>query len=180
MITVRATTAFAVVLCAAICTVRPAHADDASEPNYKNEIGLAASVTGKSPFVASAGVSVSHAPWAFFAAGAELSTFKLGGTGEACMYDRVCVSDGWMLLPFGEVRTPWTSPVNVFARLSVGGALANVNDGSHKLLAIVRGAAGPELRVSHLYFRPFVSVSNKLVSWQRGQIGVGAEIGAAF
>jgi hypothetical protein len=136
---------------------------------------------GDVPMLLSLGWTFSYAPRSFYAFGGEVAAFELAfNRDEDRQSCPTCASAGTMFLPFGELRTPWKAPVNVFARLSIGLAVANANDGSRKALALVRAAAGPELRVWHVYFKPFVSVANKVSAEQGDIVGFGAEIGAVF
>jgi hypothetical protein len=152
----------------------------AADPGYKYAIGVTGSFVNENQL--SAGVTASYAPRRFCAFGGELSQFVLAGGGDSCLYGRFCWNGGTTVLPFGELRTPWPIPVGLFMRVSLGPAFMSGNDGSHKVFAAVRAAAGAELQIwpLHVYLRPFACVANKLDDAQRVKLGFGAEIGAVF
>jgi hypothetical protein len=168
----------ALALTASLGYVNAAHAAETSAATSHNRytFGITGVTIYDGPGFVSLGFTGSYAPVPFFAVGGELSWFALvGGVCSVC-------ADGTIVLPFAEVRTPWRFPVNVFARVSAGVAAVNRYNGdagSHFLPA-VRAAAGPELKVWHLYLRPFVFWMNKLESTDLERLPIGVELGGAF
>jgi len=182
------TTASVLALAAAAFAAGPVHAAgvdgaDTAESRDRFAMGLiaAASRPSDNDMLASLGLTFSYAPRAFYSLGGEVSAFALVLPAEN--YRRscpTCARSGTMLLPFGEVHTTWTIPVNVFVRFSPGFAIARLNDDSNKVLSHVRVAAGLELRVWHVYAKPFVSIANEISDWQNGPVSFGGEIGAVW
>jgi hypothetical protein len=188
----------AFIVAAAVCEAGNALAESAST----TEVGLIASaaasesrdrfalgIVGTSTFpfgdyyvpsLLSLGGVFSYSPRRFCAVGAEVSAFVLAFQSAGSGTPPTSVQDGTMFLPFGEVRTLWAFPVNVFVRVSAGVAAAELKDKSHKAVGVVRVVTGPELRVQHVYFKPFASIVTKVSAYQGEALGFGAEIGATF
>jgi hypothetical protein len=143
-------------------------------------VGAIAAAGLGTPLVASAGVVASYAIEPFLAFGGELGAFTMAAPGE---YYKVscpaCADGGIVTRAFGELRSPWSTPINVFIRLSTGLFLSKRNDGGSKASPTVRVAVGPEVRVWHIYLEPFVFAENKL-DVQRTPLGVGLEVGVSF
>jgi hypothetical protein len=166
----------------------PAPATTDTSPTWDRfAIGLTGSVIWQNQFAL--GPTVSYAPYSFVAFGGEVLRFVNAGLAEVSEYCRpgvgvetTCgdIEGGTMLMPFVELRTPpWKVPINAFARISMGIALAELVDRSIDPVLAARAAAGFELRW-YVYVRPYVFVGNRLGANHRQPLGYGGEVGVSF
>jgi hypothetical protein len=130
-----------------------------------------------------AGVSASYALRPWLAVGAEIDIFTVAALGnEPGRWRAECPSCTWsgvQTLALGELRMPLGhDAVWLFGRLAMGPAFVTRADTASSVVAAARGSVGVELRLWHVYARPFAIVG--AIGANAPRLGFGFETGAAF
>jgi hypothetical protein len=90
-----------------------------------------------------------------------------------------CLSRGLLTLGLAELRLPLgTQHARLFGRFAAGPVFATDTYERQALLAAVRTSVGLDLRLWHLYTRPFVFLGT--MTRTDPQLGLGLELGASF
>jgi hypothetical protein len=176
-----------------LVTPRTGHGQDspAAEPSASvpvrraRAIGVQFSSSDLGVGMTALSVAGSYSPRPFYALGGELGVFRTdqgsdSGNCEGCTLGIVRAG------PFGELPTPWAFHLNFFARGTVGAVIANrtrvrspeIRRGGIELDLWAQIAAGPELRLGAVYFRPsgHAGTFGGAETW----LGWGLELGGAF
>jgi len=130
-----------------------------------------------------AGGSATYALRPWLALGAEVDAFTVAGLGNEP--DRwksscpACILNGVQTLALGELRMPLGhDAIQLFGRVAIGPAFVTHADSASSIIAAGRGSVGIDLRVWHVYARPFV-LAGALAAGSP-QFGFGFETGAVF
>lgn len=122
------------------------------------------------------GASGTFAPRPWLAVGAAIEFLDAFQNNSDCYG---CVRRGVLTLLLGELRLPLgTEHVRLFGRFATGPVFAVGTDERSTLRALAKTSVGLDLRLWHVYARPFAFVA--MMTQTTSQIGPGLEVGASF